>query len=260
MNYLENNTIFNFENKDFIYNVEEITSNEFNFGKESKKTYLELTVLTAEDWAIVANYFIELKEDPTAWSLKQYDGDFSRPELIPEKVQDFISKVSSKYYWMLPLIDNYWTDENNNRWYFRNYTQTEAASNSKYMENCTNCTDCSSCSDCHNCTDCQDCKNCNNCRDCYNLVNSEDCTHSDNCNNCQGCEYCSYCNDCANCESIENKYIIRSRESGDEIERFQSLEEAEKTIAEYELEDKENNCFTPDFYEIYSLYRKEIIQ
>lgn len=49
----------------------------------------------------------------------------------------------------------------------------------------------------------------------------------------------------------ENKeYIIRDREAGNEIARFDTLEEAEQELVAYEEEDRRNGEYTPDFYEI----------
>lgn len=46
------------------------------------------------------------------------------------------------------------------------------------------------------------------------------------------------------------KYIIQDREAGNRIDSFQSLEEAEKALSEYEESDKNENTYTPNFYEI----------
>ena len=44
--------------------------------------------------------------------------------------------------------------------------------------------------------------------------------------------------------------IIRDREAGNVIEHFNTLEEAEKKLAEYEEQDKRDNIYVKDFYEI----------
>lgn len=46
------------------------------------------------------------------------------------------------------------------------------------------------------------------------------------------------------------KYRIEDREAGNIIDRFYTLEEAEKTLEEYEKEDKEDGSYTENFYEI----------
>lgn len=46
------------------------------------------------------------------------------------------------------------------------------------------------------------------------------------------------------------KYIIQDREAGNFIDEFNSLEEAEDMIAQYEREDTLQGCYEPDFYEI----------
>ena len=46
------------------------------------------------------------------------------------------------------------------------------------------------------------------------------------------------------------KYITRDSEAGNEIERFNSREEAERAIESYEEEDKKNEEYTDGFYEI----------
>ena len=45
-------------------------------------------------------------------------------------------------------------------------------------------------------------------------------------------------------------YIIRDKEAGNIIDRFNTLKEAKKALEEYETADKADNTYTPDFYEI----------
>lgn len=47
-------------------------------------------------------------------------------------------------------------------------------------------------------------------------------------------------------------YIIRDKEAGNEIARFNSLAEAEQELKTYEETDKNEGTFTEDFYEIVS--------
>lgn len=49
---------------------------------------------------------------------------------------------------------------------------------------------------------------------------------------------------------INMMYIIRDREAGNEIARFNSLAEAEQELRAYEEADKNEGTFTEDFYEI----------
>lgn len=51
-------------------------------------------------------------------------------------------------------------------------------------------------------------------------------------------------------ESKMKKYLIQDREAGNVIEECDTLEEAEKVLAEYEAEDEKDGTYTPDFYEI----------
>ena len=46
------------------------------------------------------------------------------------------------------------------------------------------------------------------------------------------------------------KYQIQDREAGNVIESGLSFEEATKLVAEYEQEDKDNNDYLSNFYEI----------
>jgi len=44
-------------------------------------------------------------------------------------------------------INNYWTDERNNKWNCNLYTEEQAEKLSKTMDDCSDCSDCSRCSD-----------------------------------------------------------------------------------------------------------------
>ena len=46
------------------------------------------------------------------------------------------------------------------------------------------------------------------------------------------------------------KYIIRDREAGNTIDRFNTLEEAKAALSQYEASDKEDGIYQKDFYEI----------
>ena len=54
------------------------------------------------------------------------------------------------------------------------------------------------------------------------------------------------------------KFIVRDRMAGNVIEDFDSLEEAKKCIELFEIQDKRDGMYTPNFYEIYDA-EKEII-
>ena len=45
-------------------------------------------------------------------------------------------------------------------------------------------------------------------------------------------------------------WIVRDRETGTRIDIFDTLEEAERALKEYESDDKKEGVYTPDFYEI----------
>lgn len=46
------------------------------------------------------------------------------------------------------------------------------------------------------------------------------------------------------------KFIIQDREAGNKIDEFDTLEEAQKALAEYEEQDSQDGSFSPEFYEI----------
>lgn len=50
----------------------------------------------------------------------------------------------------------------------------------------------------------------------------------------------------------QEKYIIRDRETGTEIDEFDTYEEAENELIRYEETDKNDGNYTIDFYEIVS--------
>lgn len=56
------------------------------------------------------------------------------------------------------------------------------------------------------------------------------------------------------------RFITRDREAGNEIERFETLEEARKAIADYEATDKADETYTEDFYEIYDSQSEKIVE
>ena len=44
------------------------------------------------------------------------------------------------------------------------------------------------------------------------------------------------------------RYLIEDREAGNVIDEFDTIEEASKTLAEFEESDKKEGTYTPDFY------------
>ena len=73
-------------------------------------------------------------------------------------------------------INNFWVDENDNKWWCGDTTKEQAIA---YSESLIDCHYCHNCSDCCNCHNCRDCRNCNNCRNCH---------YCHNCDNCHCCE------------------------------------------------------------------------
>ena len=52
-------------------------------------------------------------------------------------------------------------------------------------------------------------------------------------------------------------YIIRDREAGNVIDKFNTLEEAQEELNRYEEEDKKEDTYEEDFYEIVELNRQQ---
>ena len=55
------------------------------------------------------------------------------------------------------------------------------------------------------------------------------------------------------------KYVTRDREAGNIIEYFNTKEEAEQAIEEYEKADKAEGIYEPDFYEVAELEMMKIV-
>ena len=60
--------------------------------------------------------------------------------------------------------EDYYIDENGNRWTKKYYSLIAAQRASESLINCFNCTDCTQCHDCRNC------EHCINCEDCVKVV------------------------------------------------------------------------------------------
>ena len=56
------------------------------------------------------------------------------------------------------------------------------------------------------------------------------------------------------------RFITRDREAGNEIERFETLEEANQAVANYEATDKADETYTEDFYEIYDSQLEKVVE
>lgn len=62
-------------------------------------------------------------------------------------------------------------------------------------------------------------------------------------------------------EDVRNKrYLIRDAETGNPLEDFDTYEEAQEMIYEYEMEDMSDFNFTEGFYEIYDTEEFEILE
>lgn len=55
-------------------------------------------------------------------------------------------------------------------------------------------------------------------------------------------------------------YIVRDREAGNEIERFETIEEARVALRKYEEQDKTDDTYEEDFYEIYDEEKEESVE
>lgn len=75
----------------------------------------------------------------------------------------------------------FYADNNNNRWSADFYTAQLAEGAASTMIDCSDCLDCA---DCYNCHDCDGCRNSKNCSGSYLLDNC------DNCNDCKELENC----------------------------------------------------------------------
>jgi hypothetical protein len=117
---------------------------------------------------------------------------------------------------MLKETEQFWVDENNNKWAKNLYTKEQAEKWSETLIDCVSCINCEDCSFCRNCVDCVDCsccdgcdgcKGCSWCNKCISCENCEhcfdcyDCVACIGCRDCENCRDCKYCRDCKNCEN-----------------------------------------------------------
>lgn len=56
------------------------------------------------------------------------------------------------------------------------------------------------------------------------------------------------------------KIVIRDREAGNVITKFETLEEAKKELEKYEAQDKKDGVYVEDFYEIYDLDTNTVLE
>lgn len=89
--------------------------------------------------------------------------------------------------------DDYYEDENRNRWNSRLHSKELAIQKSKSLVNCSCCVDCMDCADCQYCFDCIDCQGC---------ISSQGLSDCLNCKDCQYCYYCTKCTGCRNCKHM----------------------------------------------------------
>lgn len=59
-------------------------------------------------------------------------------------------------------------------------------------------------------------------------------------------------------QNRDNIYIIRDREAGNMVDYFDTLEEAQTALAEYEEQDKKDGIYEEDFYEIAEVNEEEL--
>ena len=52
---------------------------------------------------------------------------------------------------------------------------------------------------------------------------------------------------------MKNQFAIQIKETGGILRYFETLAEAQHTLAQFEEEDKKDNTYSPDFYEIAEL-------
>lgn len=135
---------------------------------------------------------------------------FSELEHMQKIIRDYPAS-----HFVLKQIDNYWVDDNGNRWSMKNYSFEEALKHQKTLIDCSNCTNCSECSNCHHCVDCVHCSYCkssSNCSFCSYLNESNNClyvTYSTKCKNCSFCNACKQCDKCSHSNGLRKCFSCR---------------------------------------------------
>ncbi len=79
----------------------------------------------------------------------------------------------------MKLENNYWIDENFNKWDSGLCTESQAKRYSESLKNCTDCISCKGCKGCINCTSCTNCINCTSCRGCISCTDCRGCVNFD---------------------------------------------------------------------------------
>lgn len=85
---------------------------------------------------------------------------------------------------MITESGDYWVDENDNRWYKKDFTKKMAEIRSLSLVDCYGC---SGCARCYKCRDCRGCKECTGCNRCFG------CSGCFSCSDCEGCQGCFGC-------------------------------------------------------------------
>lgn len=57
--------------------------------------------------------------------------------------------------------------------------------------------------------------------------------------------------------NIFYEYIVQDRQTGTFIDEFSTEDEALAAIEDYEIEDENNGCYEPDFYEVVKKHNDE---
>ena len=106
--------------------------------------------------------------------------------------------------------NDYWEDENQNKWTCNLYTKEQAQIYSNTLYKCRECIDCKDCENCEYGINLRNCENCEYCEDCEYCEYCKYCKYGKNLRNCKNCEYCENCENCKNCEDFKYQPEIYS--------------------------------------------------
>ena len=118
--------------------------------------------------------------------------------------------------------NNWYIDQNDNRWSATRYNEDEADSLSRTLKGCReciNCQDCVNCNHCRECSDCRYCSKCSYCSECSYCDGCIDCrychlcgasAHCICCHTCENCAHCKYCHNCYNFYKNPQRIVGRS--------------------------------------------------
>jgi hypothetical protein len=139
----------------------------FSHGEEVKSPKISIHIY--DDNKCVVQEHIPNNEPDIIWEPLMLDISLSNDE------NEF-----KTYYVENTMIefDDYWIDQNGNKWSVHIYSREYALKLSKSLSCCVDCVNCTSCSFCIGCENCVNCSQCVDCRGC------ENCTHCDSCSNC----------------------------------------------------------------------------